>query len=548
MEILESSSLQESLKTHQKSFADIHLRDLFAQDKNRAKRFSISAADLFLDYSKNIITTETIELLLEYAEEKNLSKKIAALLKGDIVNKTEKRAALHTALRQQNDQPIYHEKINIIPEIRAIQNKIKHICEQVITGEWRGFSGEKITDIVNIGIGGSELGPALATNALKPYANKNLQCHFLANIDATQILELFTKLPPQSTLFIISSKSFSTQETLQNATSVKNWLRNAAGNHNVRNHFIAITAKRDLALEWGVAAENILPIWDWVGGRFSLWSAIGLPIALSIGYENFQELLRGAYAMDQHFATAPLQQNMPVILGLLSVWYSQYFNAQSHAILPYEQNLQLLPNYLQQSHMESLGKTRCNDGTAVKYATGAVIWGGVGTQGQHTFHQLLHQGTHFVPADFIIAAQSHQELQNHHNILWANCLSQSQALMCGKNYQEVYSELLSQGFSEADALTLTPHKIISGNRPSNMIILQKLTPFSLGALIALYEHKIFTQSVLWDINCFDQWGVELGKQLAHSILSDLQNSQIQNNYDSSTQQLIEYYRCHSERM
>lgn len=541
MQILEQAQIFEELENHYNNISQTTLRELFTDNPQRAQNFSLTAADLFLDYSKNIITEKTMALLYCLAKEKNLTKKTSALINAEIVNSTEKRAALHIALRQQTNNPIYYNDTEIISEIRGVQKRMQSICEQIHNGSWLGFNGERITDIVNLGIGGSELGPALVTKTLKHLSKYNLQCHFVANIDATSIQKVLKKLRPQNTLFIISSKSFVTQETLQNALTAKQWLKNAAGMQNINKHFIAITANRDLAINWGIAKDNILQLWDWVGGRFSLWSAIGLPIALTLGYENFQQLLTGAYAMDLHFLTAPLENNMPVILALLSVWYIQFFNAQTHAILPYNQNLKLLPQYLQQAHMESLGKSRNLNGTAVDYHTGAIIWGGIGTQGQHTFHQLLHQGTHFIPVDFIIAAKSEHDLKNHHEILWANCLSQSQALMCGKNYQEVHEELIAAGLSDLEAKSLAPHKIIPGNRPSNTIVLKELNPFSLGALIALYEHKIFTQSVIWDINCFDQWGVELGKELVTGILQTIQNES-SNNFDSSTAQLIEYFK------
>lgn len=543
MTSITQSQAWQALRAQQQELAKWHMRDLFAADPARFDHFSLHGAGLLLDYSKNCITAETMQLLCQLAETAQLPEKIALLLSGHPVNTSENRAALHTALRHLDDTAaIYIDGKNIITDIRAKHNKMREFVNAIWQQEWRGFSNEPITDIVNIGIGGSDLGPALAVDALKPYITSRIRCHFISNIDGTHISQVLKNLNPAHTLFIISSKNFSTQETLFNAQTAKEWLlKNAPNADAIKQHFIAITAKAERAQQFGVARENIFPLWDWIGGRFSLWSAVGLPIALAIGYENFQQILAGAAAMDEHFRAAPLAQNMPVILALLSIWYINFFNAHSHAILPYKQNLHLLPAYLQQAHMESLGKQVRHNNIPVDYDTGCVIWGGAGTNGQHTFHQLLHQGTHFIPADFIIAREAHYSLQQHHTALFANCLSQSQALMCGKNYAEAYAELIATGHSKAEAEALAPHKVIPGNRPSNTIVLPKLTPYSFGALIALYEHKIFTQSVIWDINCFDQWGVELGKQLAHQILEDLENNEISHKYDGSTRGLLEYF-------
>lgn len=542
MSNITQSSAWQALREHQPKIAALHLRDLFAADPERFAKFSLSNAELLLDYSKNRITSETINLLCQLATAAKLPEKIALLFSGHPVNTSENRPALHTALRHFENTAIYVNGKNIITDIRAKQNKMRAFVEAVWQQQWRGFSNEPITDIVNIGVGGSELGPALAVDALKPYITPRLRCHFVSNIDGAHISHVLKNLNPANTLFIISSKTFSTRETLINARTAKKWLLQAALNPTAtQQHFIAITANAALAQEFGIAADNIFPMWDWIGGRFSLWSAIGLPIALAIGYDNFQQILTGAAVMDEHFRSAPLAQNMPILLGLLSVWYINFFAAQSHAILPYEQNLHLLPTYLQQAHMESLGKHVRHNNTPVDYDTGCVIWGGAGTNGQHTFHQLLHQGTHFIPADFIIAREAHYSLQQHHTALFANCLSQSQALMFGKNYQEAYAELITAGYTEKDAKTLAPHKVVPGNRPSNTLVLPKLTPATFGALIALYEHKIFTQSVIWDINCFDQWGVELGKQMSQDILEDLENSKISHQYDASTRGLLEYF-------
>lgn len=533
----------QTLQQQQDILLGYHLRDLFAQDPLRFQHFSLSAAGLLLDFSKNRLTAETITLLCQLAQAARVPEKIELLFTGHPVNTTENRAALHTALRQQNDTPIFVNGKNIIPEIRDVEQRMESITQAILQQKWRGYSGKAITDVVNIGIGGSALGPAMVASALKPYANSQLRCHFVSNIDGSHIQETLRTLNPETTFFIISSKTFTTQETLYNGRSARKWLMRSAPNDKaIHNHFLAVTAQPRRAAEFGIPEENILPIWDWVGGRFSLWSAVGLPIALSVGYDNFRQLLRGAAAMDEHFRTAPLSQNMPIMLALLSIWYTNFWGAAAHAVLPYEENLHLLPSYLQQAQMESLGKQVKQDGAAVDYTTGMIIWGGVGTNGQHAFHQLLHQGTRFLLTDFILTARSHYELDDHHAALFANGLSQSKALMFGKTAEETYDELLQQGVAEETAKKLLSHKIMSGNRPSNTIVLPQLTPYYLGALIALYEHKIFTQSVIWDINCFDQWGVELGKAMSLEILDDLEGVQ-DSVQDASTRGLINYFKA-----
>lgn len=542
MDNLIETPIWHTLHEHQRRIAPLHMRELFAKDSARFQKFSLSVADILLDYSKNRITEETLDLLEKLALARDLPNKISALFAGAPINSTENRAALHTALRYSEQQPLIINDSNIHDEIRLQKEKIKIFTHAIHAQQWRGYSNKPITDIVNIGIGGSELGPALAIAALQSYAIKKIRCHFISNLDGKHITDILQTLNPEQTLFIISSKYFSTQETLMNAQLAKNWLLHNAPLTALKNHFVAITAKPERASEFGITAENIFLVHDWVGGRFSLWSSVGLPIALMLGYENFQQLLAGAAAMDQHFYQAPLRQNMPVILALLSVWYINFFHAQSHAILPYQQDLFLLPAYLQQAHMESLGKQVRHNGKAVDYATGSVIWGGVGTNGQHAFHQLLHQGTPLIPADFIIAAAAQHDLDEHQDALFANCLSQSQALMLGKNLHEATAELIATGMSEAQAKQLAPHKVIPGNRPSNTLVLSRLSPFTLGALIALYEHKIFTQSVIWDINCFDQWGVELGKQFAQHILQDLEDDEASSKHDESTRGLIAAYK------
>lgn len=533
----------QALSQHYQSLSHLRMQDLFQADSQRFTDFSLEAAGLLLDFSKNRITHETLSLLENLAETAHLTQQIEQLFSGQLLNHTENRAALHTALRQTDDTPVYVQGENIIPLVRASQQKMTAIVEAITSGAWHGFSGLAITDVVNIGIGGSDLGPAMATLALAPFAVDSIRCHFVSNIDGSQLHETLKNLNPATTLFIVSSKSFTTTETLCNASSAKNWLMNAAGNQSaLSQHFLAVTAKPECAINFGIPTKNILPLWDWVGGRYSLWSAVGLPIAFTIGMKNFNALLAGAYAMDLHFRSAPLTKNMPVILALLSIWYTNFFDARTQAILPYDHHLRLLPAYLQQAHMESHGKLIHHDGSSVQHLTGPVIWGGVGTNGQHAFHQLLHQGTQLVPVDFIVAANNHHDLIEHHELLFANCLSQSQALMVGRNIEQVTKELIATGLSANDAAALAPHKVIPGNRPSNTILLSQLTPHSLGALIALYEHKIFAQGVIWQINNFDQWGVELGKALTQPILETLRNLNQTQSHDTSTHGLISFYK------
>lgn len=542
MNSITNTTAWRSLQQHQQKIADLHMRDLFANDSLRFSKFSLNAVNILLDYSKNRITDETLRLLIDMAVAAQVPEKIRQLFSGAMVNSSENRPALHTALRQTKSQALILNGENVTAKINAAQEQLEKIVNSISQQQWRGFTNKPLTDIVNIGIGGSDLGPALVTQALKTYAQNDLNFHFISNIDGSPISELLKHLNPEQTLFIVSSKYFGTQETLCNANTAKRWLLKRLENlAALKQHFIAITAKADRALDFGIAAENILPLWEWVGGRYSVWSAVGLPIALSIGMKKFQDFLAGAAAMDQHCQTAPLEKNMPMILALLSVWYSNFFATQSQAILPYDHSLQLLPTYLQQAHMESHGKQCRQNGKSVDYVTGGVIWGGVGTNGQHTFHQLLHQGTHLIPVDFIVAARKSHDLPEHHAGLFANCLSQSQALMHGKTAEEILQELVAAGMTEDAARELTPHKVIPGNRPSNTIVLPELTPFNLGALIALYEHKIFIQGAIWDINCFDQWGVELGKQLANPVLQSLQNKSATAALDSSTAGLIDYF-------
>jgi glucose-6-phosphate isomerase len=548
MSLITQSKAWQDLSIHYDAIAPLRMRDLFAGDQQRFEAFSEEAAGLLLDYSKNRITKETCDLLFKLADAVKLDTHIDQLFSGYALNTSEKRPALHTALRSTHDTPIFVDGINILPQIQSSLNHMDQIVEAITTGQWLGCSGEKISDIVNIGIGGSDLGPQMVTAALQAYANKHLHCHFISNIDGHHLEQVLDKLKPANTLFIISSKSFTTQETLHNAEMAKEWLKQSLGNQTeavlLERHFIAITAKPKAAQALGIPFENILHLWDWVGGRFSVWSATGLPVALTIGMANFKQLLAGTQAMDVHFRTRPWEKNLPVIMAVLGIWYINFFGASTQGIIPYDQRLQLLPAYLQQADMESNGKTVQRNGQSVSYSTGSIIWGGVGTNSQHAFHQLLHQGTHLVPVDFIVAKRGHHGLLQNHEMLTAHCLAQSQALMIGKNAAEVRAELLEQKLAEQEIEQLLPHKIIPGNRPSNTIILPELNPQALGALLALYEHKIFVQSVIWNINCFDQWGVELGKVLSKTILEQFRatSPEMHKELDSSTFNLIKYLK------
>jgi len=523
---INQSPIWQKLNNHYQQIVNIHMRDLFKEDPNRADKFSITLGDVFFDYSKNRITTDTINLLCELAKEIDLSKHIEQMFSGQIINTTEQRAVLHTALRNPQSAPILVNGEDIMPEVRMSLNKMLESAENIRQGKW--------TDIVNIGIGGSDLGPAMATNALIPYAANHIKCHFVSNVDGTHISETLKYLNPETTLFIIASKTFTTQETLCNANTAKEWLLQKAKAKNIiQNHLIAVTAKPQNAIEFGIDKNNIFPFWDWVGGRYSLWSAIGLSIAIAIGAENFQQFLAGAHTMDEHFRHTPFVKNIPIIMALLGIWNINFFNTKTHAILPYDQYLHLLPAYLQQLEMESNGKHVDINGDSVDYATDPIIWGSVGTNGQHAFHQLLMQGTQTVPADFILPLHSHNPIGQHHTLLYANCLAQSQALMQGRTEQQV--------INENTAKELAPHKVIPGNVPSNTILINKITPYTLGSLIALYEHKVFVQGIVWGINSFDQWGVELGKQLAKNITPNLQDPQNIGDFDSSTRGLIKRY-------
>ncbi|WP_144210116.1 glucose-6-phosphate isomerase [Shewanella donghaensis] len=520
-----------------------HMRELFAQNNNRFEEMSLKSCGLLLDYSKNRVDNDGLALLFKLAEEANLSAKISAMFNGDIINNTEGRAVLHTALRSQPEQVIMAEGENIVPEVQQTLAKMTQFVESVSQGEWKGYTGKTITDIVSIGIGGSFLGPKIVSQALRPYWQKGLSCHFVANVDASSICEKLKSLDNETTLFVMSSKSFGTQETLTNTLSAKDWfLANGASQNDVAKHFVAVTSNVAKATEFGIDAKNIFPMWDWVGGRYSLWSAIGLPIALLVGMDNFKQLLEGANQMDQHFAQAPLEQNMPVIMGMLSVLYGNFHNAQSHVVLTYDHYLRGLPAYFQQLDMESNGKSVMLDGTGVDFSTGPVIWGGEGTNGQHAYHQLLHQGTALIPADFIMPLQSHNPLGEHHNQLASNCFGQTQALMQGRTYEEALAELADKDIPDAEKVLISKHKAMSGNKPSNTLLMDKLTPTTLGSLIALYEHRTFVQGAIWGINSFDQWGVELGKVLGNDVLDRIGAENDASELDCSSNSLINLYR------
>ena len=534
----------QALRTQREQMQTFNLREAFAADPQRFQRYSLSRGGLFLDYSKNLIDARSHALLIELAEQMNLRQAIEQLFAGAPLNASENRPALHTALRRPIGEQVLVNGVNVMPEVHRVLGQMTELVQRIHNGLWRGFTEKPITDVVNIGIGGSFLGPQLVSEALLPFAQRGVRCHYLANIDGSEFHELTAELCAETTLFIVSSKSFSTLETLKNAQAARRWvLAQGARESDLHRHFIAVSSNRQAAVAFGIAEENIFPMWDWVGGRYSLWSAIGLPIALAIGMGNFKELLSGAYTMDQHFREAPFAENLPVLLALLGVWHGDFWGAQSHAILPYDHHLRNFNQHLQQLDMESNGKRVRQDGSPVSCGTGPVIWGGVGCNGQHAYHQLLHQGTQLIPADFIVPVTSYNPLADHHQWLYANCLSQSQALMRGKTRAEAEAELRAQGLAEEKVQRLAPHKVIPGNRPSNTLVLERVSPQRLGALIALYEHKVFVQSVLWGINAFDQWGVELGKELGKNVYGRLTGQEPGAAEDGSTQGLIDFFRA-----
>jgi glucose-6-phosphate isomerase len=544
MASLTRSPAWKALKDHRKQLAAVHMRDLFAQDTQRFDKYTLRFNDLLLDYSKNILTDATLPLLFDLARQAELPLWTERMFAGEKINFTENRAVLHTALRNRANRPVKVDGKDVMPAVNAVLAHMRSFSEQVRSGKWKGYTGKAITDIVNIGIGGSDLGPVMVTEALKPYAAAHLKMHFVSNIDGTQVVETLKQLNPETTLFIVSSKTFTTQETLSNARSARDWFLTAA-NHNqkaIARHFVAVSTNTQEVKTFGIDPANIFAFWDWVGGRYSLWSAIGLSITLAIGMDHFEALLAGAHAMDEHFRTAPLEQNLPVVMGLLGVWYGDFFDAQSHAVLPYDQYLHRFPAYLQQLDMESNGKRVRRDKKTVDYATGPVLWGEPGTNGQHSFYQLIHHGTKLIPADFLAPAHSQNPLGEHHAILLSNFFAQTEALMQGKTEAEVRAELKAAGISGRKLEQLAPHKVFPGNRPTNSILFKQLDPATLGTLIALYEHKVFVQGVIWNINSFDQWGVELGKQLAQRIQPELQSDARVASHDSSTNGLINYYK------
>lgn len=531
-----------SWKALEKHFNEIHLqpmKQMFQEDASRAEKFSIQWNDFLVDFSKNRITDETLNLLLKLADEMQLKNAISSYFEGETINKTEDRAVLHTALRASDNAVINVEGTNVVPEILEVKTKIKNFTHEITTGIRKGFTGKQFTDVVNIGIGGSDLGPAMVVEALQYYQNQ-LNVHFISNIDGDHAQELLKKINPETTLFVIVSKTFTTQETLTNSETIRKWFLKSASQSDVAKHFVAVSTNIQKVTNFGIDVENVFPMWDWVGGRFSLWSAVGLSISLSVGYDNFDALLKGANEMDEHFKTTDFDQNIPVILALLSIWYNNFFDAESEAIIPYTQYLQKLAPYLQQGIMESNGKSVDRNGDKVNYQTGTIIWGEPGTNSQHAFFQLIHQGTKLIPTDFIGFLKPLYGDTNHHDKLMSNFFAQTEALLNGKSEDQVRAEFTKLQYSNGSAEFLTPFKIFEGNKPTNTILIEKLTPKTLGSLIAMYEHKIFVQGVIWNIFSYDQWGVELGKQLANSILEEI-NSEIVKDHDSSTNALLNYY-------
>jgi glucose-6-phosphate isomerase len=533
----------QNLRRHYEKTKNIHMKTLFAKDPRRFDKFSICFNDLIVDYSKNRITEETLKGLIELAEECDLKKAIENMFSGAKINETENRAVLHIALRNRDSSPIVVDGQDVMPEVNTVLDQMNDFSARVISGDWQGYTGKKISDIVNIGIGGSDLGPVMVTEALRPYAKPGLRVHYVSNIDGTHLSETLKHLNPETTLFMIASKTFTTQETMTNAFSAREWfLETAKDPLQVARHFVAISTNAEAVEKFGIKKDNMFVFWDWVGGRYSLWSAIGLSIACYIGYENFVELLQGAFEMDQHFKKAPFDDNVPVILALIGIWYNNFFGAQTEAILPYDQYLHRFPAYFQQGNMESNGKSIDRNGAKINYQTGPIIWGEPGTNGQHAFYQLIHQGTKLIPADFLAPAISHNPIGEHHQILLSNFFAQTEALLNGKTEEEVIADLKKDHKTKKDIQRLLPHKLFEGNRPTNSILFKKMTPRVLGSLIAMYEHKIFVQGVIWNIFSFDQWGVELGKQLANKILPELADNQQVDNHDSSTNGLINAYK------
>lgn len=523
-------------------FKNIHMRDLFANDVHRAEKYSLSLDNMLVDYSKNRIDEKVMEALLSLAEERHLADKIKDMFSGKKINKTENRAVLHIALRNRKNTPIYVDGRDVMPKINEVLAKMKDFSEAVRLGKFTGYTGKKLTNIVNIGIGGSDLGPYMVTEALRPYWAKDINCYFISNIDGTACAEVLNKIDPETTLFIVASKTFTTIETLTNARTCRKWLVDALGEHAVAKHFIALSTNKEEVEKFGINTDNMFEFWDFVGGRYSMWSAIGMIIAIAVGFENFEKMLEGAYAMDEHFANTDFAHNIPVILALIGIWYNNFYGIHRYCVIPYDQYLKFLPSYLQQLDMESNGKSVTLDNKLVDYSTGPAVFGGAGTDVQHSFFQLLHQGTDVVPVDFIIPAISHNEIGNHHQILISNVLAQSEALMCGKTEEETIAEMQKAGKSENEIEKLKKFKSFEGNRPSNTIILRKIDPYSLGMIVAMYEHKVFVQGAIWNINSYDQFGVELGKKLALNILPEIEGTAFGVEHDASTMALIKHIK------
>ena len=532
-----------ALITHKSEMEKVQIAALFKKNPQRFEQMSVQLDTILFDYSKNLITEDTLELLLNLAEECEVKTARAAMFSGEKINLSEDRAVMHTALRNFSDEPIMVEGKDIMPDVRAARDKMKSFCEKIHSGEWKGYSGKKIKNIVNIGIGGSDLGPVMVTEALKPYWIDGIQAYFVSNVDGTQIVETLKNLSPEETLFTIASKTFTTQETMTNAHTAREWfLKSAKEEKFVEKHFVALSTNAEGVKEFGIAAENMFVFWDWVGGRYSIWSSIGLSIALTIGYENFEKLLKGAESTDNHFRTTDFKGNIPVIMALIGIWYTNFFGSETEAIFPYDQYMHRFPAYFQQGNMESNGKHVDRNGKVVTYSTGPVVWGEPGTNGQHAFYQLVHQGTHLIPCDFIAPAISHNPIGEHHPILLSNFFAQTEALMNGKTAAQVADELTDKNMDKSSKEALIPFKVFTGNKPTNSFLIKEITPFSLGALTALYEHKIFVQGIIWNILSFDQWGVELGKQLAKNVLPELENTDKITAHDASTNGLINAYK------
>jgi glucose-6-phosphate isomerase len=544
MSTLTDSPAWKALEAHQRQMAGRHIGELFAADPRRFEKLSLHFEELLVDFSKNWITEETLSLLVGLARQAGVEGWIARMFAGERINSTENRAVLHVALRNRSSRPILVDGQDVMPGVRAVLEQMKAFSDAVGDGRWTGFSGKPIRNVVNLGIGGSDLGPLMVTEALEPYWRPSPRVHFVSNVDGAHLGRTLKGLEPETTLFVIASKTFTTQETLANARTAKAWFLRAAGKESaVARHFVAVSTNRDAVAGFGIDPQNMFGFWDWVGGRYSLWSAIGLSIAIAVGMENFEALLDGAHALDEHFRTAPLEANLPVVLGLLGIWYANFFGAPSHAVLPYDQSLHRLPAYLQQLDMESNGKRVQKNGQPVDYTTGPILWGEPGTNGQHAFYQLIHQGTRLIPADFLAPMETHYPLGDHHRLLLANFFAQTEALMRGKSESEVREELKRKGKSPAEIEALAAHKVSPGGRPTTSLLFRKLTPRTLGSLIALYEHKVFVQGVVWNVNSFDQWGVELGKELAQNILPELEAPGETTGHDGSTNGLINYYKA-----